>query len=196
MKKIIFLSATVVLLISISVFSCTESKTTEPKTEVKQEMSQEALIKRGEYIVLTAACDDCHSPKLGNSFEIDPERRLSGYPSNVPVKTTNTPALKDGYLLFGPGLNSAIGPWRMSFAANLTSDSTGIGAWTEEQFFNAIRHGKSKGLMNNRDLLPPMPWPVYKNLTDEDLRAVFAFLKSTKPVRNIVPAPIPPDQLK
>ena len=75
----------------------------------------------------------------------------------------------------------------MSFSANLTSDPTGIGNWTEEQFFRAIREGKSKGLAESRPLMPPMPWQQYRNLKDEDLRAIFAFLKSTKPVENRVP---------
>jgi len=47
-----------------------------------------------------------------------------------------------------------------------------------------------------RQLLPPMPWPVYRNMTDEDLKAIFAYLKTTKPVRNIVPAPIAMNEIK
>lgn len=69
----------------------------------------------------------------------------------------------------------------MSFAANITSHETGIGNWTEEQFIRALREGKYKGLPNGRLLLPPMPWPYYGQLNDEALRAIFAFLKSTKP---------------
>ena len=77
-----------------------------------------------------------------------------------------------------------------SFAVNLTSYATGIGKWKEENFLRAIRDGKFKGLENGRSLLPPMPWFVYKNMTDEDLKAIFAYLKSTKPVVNAVPAPM------
>ncbi|MBK9017330.1 MAG: hypothetical protein IPM82_26570 [Saprospiraceae bacterium] len=44
----------------------------------------------------------------------------------------------------------------------------------------------------SRPLLPPMPWFVYKNLSDEDISSIFAYLKSLPPVSNIVPAPIPP----
>jgi hypothetical protein len=97
--------------------------------------------------------------------------------------------------MFGQHFTAAAGPWGVSFAANLTSDESGIGNWTEEQFFKAIREGKSKGMDNTRPLLPPMPWENFKNLTDDDLRAMFAYLKSTKPVRNVVPAPIPPTEL-
>lgn len=56
----------------------------------------------------------------------------------------------------------------------------------------ALRKGKYKGLENARDLLPPMPWFNFSHLTDEDLKAMFAYLKSTKPVNNVVPPPIPP----
>jgi hypothetical protein len=98
-------------------------------------------------------------------------------------------AVKNGWSMFGSDFTSTVGPWGISFAANISSDATGIGNWKEEQFIRAIREGKAKGLAGNRDLLPPMPWPVYRNFSDEDLRAVFAYLKSTKPVHNVVPAP-------
>ena len=58
------------------------------------------------------------------------------------------------------------------------------------------REGKYKGLDGSRPLLPPMPWPNFAQMTDEDLKAVFAYLKSTKPVRNIVPTPIMLAELK
>src|SRR5436190_1215221 len=80
--------------------------------------------------------------------------------------------------------------------ATNTSDETGIGRWKFEQFKKAIREGKSKGLDGNRPLMPPMPWTQYRNLSDDDLRDIFAFLKSTKPIKNLVPQPIPPDELK
>ena len=85
-----------------------------------------------------------------------------------------------------------MGPWGTSFAANITSDETGIGNWTEEQFERALRHGLYKGMEGSRPLLPPMPWQNLANLKPEDMRDMFAYLKSTKPVENVVPAPIPP----
>ncbi|MCB0569092.1 MAG: diheme cytochrome c-553 [Phaeodactylibacter sp.] len=158
-----------------------------------ESMSQEQLVKRGAYLVSAIGCDDCHSPKVfgPNGPEPDMERRFSGYQEGRPLPEANKDALKD-WVLFAPDLTAAVGPWGTSFAANITSDGTGIGNWTEEQFFRAIREGKSKGLANSRSLLPPMPWPVYRNMSDDDLRAIFAYLKSTKPVHNIVPQPVPP----
>jgi len=148
-------------------------------------------VKRGAYLVSIIGCDDCHSPKrMGpQGPEIIPELRLSGYPSARPIMKPDTMAVKNGWALFGPDLTSSVGPWGMSFSANLTSDESGIGNWSEENFLRAIRKGKFKGMENTRDLLPPMPWFVYRNMTDEDLKSIFAYLKTTKPVYNRVPAP-------
>jgi mono/diheme cytochrome c family protein len=150
-------------------------------------------VKRGNYLVSSIGCDDCHSPKtMGpQGPQLDMEHRLSGYPAERPIAKVDAAALKSGWMLFSGDLTSAVGPWGMSFAANITSDSTGIGNWTEAQFIKAMREGKTKGLDGSRPILPPMPWPNFKNLTDEDLRAMFAYLKSTKPVRNVVPEPRP-----
>ena len=100
--------------------------------------------------------------------------------------------------MFGPvTIGSPIGEMIALIAVitGVTSDATGIGNWKEEQFIKAIREGKYKGLDNTRPLLPPMPWFVYKNLTDDDLKSIFAFLKSTNPVKNVVPAPKPFNKL-
>ena len=88
-----------------------------------------------------------------------------------------------------------VGPWGVSFAGNITSDVTGIGRWSEEQFKRAIQEGKFKGLEQGRGLLPPMPWQNYASLTDEDVKAIYSYLKTTKPIRNIVPGPRSLDQI-
>ena len=160
-------------------------------------MSNEDLIKKGEYLVTTIGCNDCHSPKkMGERGpEIIPELMLSGYPGDRPVQKVSAEALNSGWGLFNPDLTSFVDPWGQSFAGNLTSDPTGIGNWTEEQFKKALTQGKFKGIDGGRILLPPMPWTNWVNMKDEDVKAIFLYLKSTPPVRNIVPAPIPPDAL-
>ena len=177
-------------LVSISalVIACTSSAAKEKE---KQPMSEKELVQRGAYLVNAVGCDDCHSPKkMGpHGPEVIPELRFSGYPSERPLQAVDTNAVKNGWSMFGSDFTSTVGPWGISFAANISSDATGIGNWKEEQFIRAIREGKAKGLAGNRNLLPPMPWPVYRNFSDEDLRAVFAYLQSTKPVHNVVPAP-------
>jgi hypothetical protein len=165
-------------------------KVYEPKTETSEPVN---LVARGEQIVNYMGCHDCHSPKkmTEQGPVLDMDRLLSGHPANEKLPKYDKEILKS-YALFNMNLTAAIGPWGTSFAANLTSDDTGIGTWTEQQFFTAIRHGKFKGMEGGRTLLPPMPWEYYKNLPDADLKAIFAYLKTVKPVENVVPAPIPP----
>jgi mono/diheme cytochrome c family protein len=156
------------------------------------------MVKRGEYLVSTVGCDDCHSPKRmgAQGPEIIPELRLSGFPEKGKLPPADSNVVKLGWALMAPDLTAAVGPWGISFAANITSDPTGIGNWKEENFVYALRHGKLKGLEMSRNILPPMPWFVYKNMTDDDLKSIFAYLKTTAPVKNIVPAPKPFSQLK
>jgi hypothetical protein len=73
----------------------------------------------------------------------------------------------------------------------LTPDqTTGTGAWTEDSFIEAMRTGKHMGM--GREILPPMPWQTIGTMTDEDLKSIFTYIQSIKPVMNQVPEPIPP----
>ena len=91
-------------------------------------------------------------------------------------------------------LTTFAGPWGTSYSANISSDATGIGNWTEQQFINCIRNGKIKGIDEGRPILPPMPWPNFRKLNDTDLKAMFAYLKASKPIANVVPGPKSPGQ--
>ena len=188
MRKVNVVVAAIVIIAASTLYACSSASSEEKKEPI---MSQAEMVKRGDYLVNSVGCDDCHSPKRfgPKGPEVIPELRLSGYPSTLPIKKPDSNVIKQGWMMFAPDLTSAVGPWGISFAANITPDETGIGNWTEQNFMTAIRHGKSKGLENNRDLLPPMPWFVYKNFTDEDIKSIFAYLKSLPPVHNIVPAP-------
>ena len=195
MRKVNFVIAGAVIAIGSIVFAC-NSET--PKTEDKAPIASQAeMISRGEYLVAAIGCDDCHSPKRmgARGPEVIPELRLSGYPADRPVMPPDTGALKKGWMLFGGDLTQAVGPWGTSFSANITSDGTGIGNWTENHFITAMRTGKMKGLENGRPMLPPMPWFNFAKFTDEDLKSIFAYLKSTPPIPNVVPAPIPPSNM-
>ncbi len=84
-----------------------------------------------------------------------------------------------------------VGPWGTSFTANLTPDpETGLGRWTEKDFIQTIRTGRHLG--RGRPVLPPMPIPVYSQMTDADLKAIYAYLRTIPPIRNKVPDPLPP----
>ncbi|MCI0690797.1 c-type cytochrome [candidate division KSB1 bacterium] len=156
------------------------------------------LVARGKYLVNTSACHDCHSPKLigPNGIPmVDSTRLLSGHPAELPhpIWTPADLQERNALTMANPMLTSWAGPWGVSFTANLTPDtSTGLGEWMEETFMRAIRTGKHQGQPNGRDILPPMPWDVYRNFTDQDLKAIWAYLRSLPPVKNQVPFPIPP----
>jgi len=165
-----------------------------PEKNTIAKISDKELIKRGAYLVGVGACNECHSPKAMTPKGPVPDksRLLSGHPKDEilpPVENTNN------WVLFTLGATSFVGPWGQSFAANLTPHDTGIGSWTFEQFKKAIRHGKYKGLDGSRELLPPMPWQLYENITDEDLLALFTYLKSIQPIDNLVPSHIAPEEL-
>jgi hypothetical protein len=148
---------------------------------------------RGRYLVTVAGCNDCHTPwKVGPTGpEPDMSRMLSGHPEGFAITQPATvPA--------GPWLTSAAptntafsGPWGVSFTANLTPDAeTGLGKWTQTTFAQTIRTGRHMG--RGRKILPPMPIPMYKNFTDEDLAAIFQFLQTIPAIKNRVPEPLPP----
>ncbi|HVF81988.1 MAG TPA: c-type cytochrome [Flavisolibacter sp.] len=188
-KANLVIAAVTVITLGGTLYACNSAATKEEKDAPI--LTQAQMVERGNYLVSSIGCDDCHSPKRMGAHgpEIVPELRFSGYPADRPVQKPDSSAMKGGYMLFGPDLTSAIGPWGISFSANISSDATGIGNWTEHNFITAMRTGKMKGLENNRSMLPPMPWFNFKNLTDEDLKSIFAYLKSTTPVHNQVPAP-------
>ncbi|MCK6603614.1 MAG: c-type cytochrome [Ignavibacteriaceae bacterium] len=196
MKKQLYTFLGIAALTALIIAGCKAKVETENKP-ADTAASKEELVKRGEYLVAIAGCDDCHSPKVfgPEGPSIDMQKRLSGHPQDAELPPVNKDAMKN-WVLFGMQNTTAAGPWGISFAANITSDESGIGNWTEEQFIKAMREGKYKGLDNSRPLLPPMPWQSYKNMTDEDLKAVFAYLMTTKPVKNIVPAPVAPPDMK
>jgi hypothetical protein len=163
----------------------------------KKEMTKEEMQIRGAYLVTLSGCNHCHSPKVFTDMGPVPDttKLLSGHPA-APVLPPIDPAMvQPGKWILTPGdLTAWVGPWGVSFAANLTPDEpTGIGTWTDEVFIKAIRSGKHMGV--GRPIMPPMPWADIAKATDEDLKAIFAYLKTLPPVRNKVPDPIPPNQL-
>lgn len=178
---------------SMLLLSC--GQPAEVAVEVSPEPSKEVLIARGKYLTTLGGCNDCHSPKVMTPHGPEPDttRLFSGHPQeeklgNV-IKTNEWLVMNNGFTAF-------VGPWGISYAANLSPDDTGIKNWKLEQFITALRKGKYKGLENNRDILPPMPWQMYRHMTDEDLKAVFTYLQSVPPQKNLVPSPVPPDKIE
>jgi len=161
-------------------------------TAAKGVDARRAMIARGEHLVLSSGCNDCHTPlKMGkNGPEPDMTRMLSGHPEAM--KLPPPPAATMPWLVAAAVTNTAwAGPWGVSFTANLTPDlETGLGGWSEAEFAQAIKSGRHRG--RGRPVLPPMPIPAYRNFTDDELAAIFAYLGSVPALKNRVPEPLPP----
>jgi len=199
MRGIVVLASIVLLAFCLQAFA-QNPPTKAPPTAPAQKAAPAAPaqsqqgVDRGKYLVTIMGCHDCHSPKANN--EPDPKRLLSGHPGNeklLPVPAGLIGPDKWGTLV-NNNLTAWVGPWGVSFAANLTPDKvTGLGAWTPDMFVKALRTGKHRG--DGRTILPPMPWQLYVNVTEADLRAMFAYLMTLPPINNMVPPPIPPEKI-
>jgi hypothetical protein len=150
------------------------------------------LVARGEYLVAFGGCNDCHTPfNLSDKGPVpDMARMLSGHPENTKLPP---PDLKPGPWSAATAGNTAwVGPWGITYSANLTPDTiTGLGIWTEKMFFKAMRTGRHMG--SGRDILPPMPWQSVAALNDADLKALYNYLRTIPAISNRVPPPVSPD---
>jgi hypothetical protein len=161
-----------------------------------QQKSDPKKIKRGEYLVTAVGgCNDCHTPsKMGpNGPEKDITHLLSGHPQEMAMPPA--PNLPPGpwIVTVAATMTAWAGPWGVSFTRNLTPDKeTGLGDWTEQNFIETLRTGRQLG--KGRPILPPMPFEVYRNMTDDDLKSIYSYLRSIPPVKNKVPDPIAPSQ--
>lgn len=186
-----FYSATCILLLAMAACNAPQAKKEAVAAAMTRETTKDtALVKHGEYLVTIMGCGDCHTPKkLGPQGPIpDMDRLLSGYDAAQPLGAYDTAIARGrAWVLFNNQNTAVAGPWGVSFAANLTPDPTGIGDWSLANFKKALKEGKYKGIDGSRPLLPPMPWQNFANLSDEDIEAIFAYLRSIKPVNNLVP---------
>ena len=124
--------------------------------------------KRGAYLARIMDCGGCHTPGA-----------LAGQPDE-------TKALAGSNIGFGiPNVG-------VFYPPNLTPDrETGLGKWTDTQVIAAIRAGTRP---DGRMLAPIMPWRSYAALSDEDAKALAAYLKSLPPVRNAAPTMVGPSE--
>lgn len=147
---------------------------------------QDALLARGEYLMNgPVACGNCHNTRAPDMSFV-PGMEFAG-----------------GFRIVDMGIDA--------HAANITPDpETGIGTWSDAEIVTAIREGKTP---DGRIIWPPMPVPTYNNMSDDDVNAIVAYLKTVKPVHNEVqestyeipqqamppakgaPAPSPDDQV-
>jgi hypothetical protein len=117
---------------------------------------------------------------------------LSGHPEGMPAPDVDRKKLETQGFILTATFTSWVGPWGISYSANLTPDPTGTGNWTEDQFVYALRNMISKGLPGGRPLMPPMAMMPVKHMTDGELRAIYAYLRTVKPVKNSSVQPTAP----
>jgi mono/diheme cytochrome c family protein len=113
--------------------------------------------KRGEYLATLASCTECHTPMTPEGQFLSGMEFAGG---NMIVHENRQP----------------------SAAANLTTSPSGIPYYTEELFLEVVRTGR----VRERKLTDNMPWAHYRNMTDEDLKAIFAYLQTLAPVEHYV----------
>jgi len=121
---------------------------------------QDALLKRGEYLMNgPVACANCHTPR------------------NPDMSFREGMDFAGGFKIVDPVFEV--------YAANITPDpETGIGTWSDEEIVTAIREGKTP---DGAVVWPPMPVPTYNNMSDDDVKAIVAYLRTVKPIHNEVP---------
>lgn len=157
------------LLVTIAVAAVSCSKNTgqsgsAPADSAAQAEAAMTPVQRGQYLVTVLGCHDCHTP--GTLYGApDMSRQLSG--SELGWQ----------------------GPWGVSYARNLTPDSTGLAAWSDEEILRAVQNGVKR---DGSPIMPPMPWPDFAHLTPADAKAVVAYLRSVPPVHHVVPDRVPP----
>jgi mono/diheme cytochrome c family protein len=117
----------------------------------------ETPIERGTYLMHSVvACGNCHTPKDRDGKAIADRELAGGFEINAPIFHAVSP--------------------------NITPDKeSGIGNWTDDQIVNAIRNGKRP---NGTIIGPPMPIAYYRNMSDSDVRAIVAYLRTVKPIKN------------
>jgi len=157
------LFATVILAAS----SCTSKGTqsgSAPADSAAQAEASMTPVERGRYLTVVLGCNDCHTP--GTFYGApDMNRQLAG--SELGWQ----------------------GPWGVSYAPNLTPDSTGLASWTDEEILRAMQNGVKK---DGSPIAPPMPWPDFAHLTPRDAKAVVAYLRTLPAIHHVTPARIPP----
>jgi hypothetical protein len=197
MKKLVFFSFAAVLTYAAVFLGCKPKvEGTMSASDSTKTMAAPSPVERGKYLVnAVAGCGHCHTPwKMGeHGPEPDMSRMLSGSPEGMVMKA---PKLDMPWMgAISATFNAFATPAGIAYAKNLTPDSaTGIGKWDETTFILALRNGKDIG--TGRNILPPMPWDIFKNMTDEDLKAIYAYLRTIPAIHNQPPdavvAPPPP----
>lgn len=168
MRKLFFLSVIAVLAVAAVYITSCNTAAVDKTAEVSKEDSMNAVIARGRYLAVNVAgCADCHSM-----------RDFSKYSGPI-IKGTEG----GGGVAFDQKMAGVPG---VVYAKNITPDpETGIGTWTDDEILRAITQGINK---KGDTLFPLMPYAMYNQLAEQDLRSIIAFLRTLKPIKKEIPA--------
>ena len=181
--------------IAVAIAGCNQPPAVAPASSAPAPAAAPAPnpVDRGKMLVIGGGCHDCHTTKkMGPGGPVpDMDNILSGHPESIKISAPFKPAAGSPWTIAtNDTLTAWSGPWGVSFAANLTPDpDTGLGM-TERNFVIALKTGAHLGTA--RPILPPMPWEWYSQLGEDDLKAIYAYLKTIPAKKNQVPPPIPP----
>lgn len=199
MRKIDFHFPILVAMVAVCFLACSENKSAEQTATAQVADAPnyggfESQIEWGKHLVTIAGCNDCHTPKIltPQGPVDDTTLFLSGHPASMPAPDVDRKQMESKGLVVTATFTSWVGPWGITYSANLTPDETGLGNWTEDQFIYAIKNNISKGIAGSRPLMPPMSLMPVKEMSTDELKAVFAYLKTIKPVSNASVQPTPP----
>jgi mono/diheme cytochrome c family protein len=148
------------LLAAATVAGCSGAEEAEVEAPAVEEGAASALVERGEYLVEgIAGCGNCHTPRDANGQLIADQNLAGGFVIEEAAFT--------------------------SYAPNITPhQETGIGSWSDEEIMRAVREGVHP---SGRILGPPMSFAFYRGISDSDIRAIVAYLRSVPSVDNVVP---------
>lgn len=192
---------TALAFIAIFFYGCSDQKTAPPAGETTTAAVEkpnyggyETQALWGEHLVTIGGCNDCHTPKIMTPMgpADDTTLFLSGHPEKMPAPDVARKEMESKGLIVTQTFTAWVGPWGISYSANLTPDETGTGNWTEDQFIYAVQNSITKGLPGSRPMLPPMSLMPVKLMTVEELKAIFAYLRTIKPIKNVSVQPTPP----
>lgn len=160
----------------------------------EKEKDNNLTVEMGKLLTEEFGCVDCHTPKImRNNYLInDPDRLFSGHPEDkiLPQFPPEIIGPDKWRGLFTDSMTAWGGPWGISYSANLTPDNeTGIGKLSEKNFVSVLSLGIHSGM--NRKLMQPMPWKETSALREEDLNAIYVYLRTVEPIKNKVPDSVP-----
>jgi hypothetical protein len=199
-KRTLLISAGIVLG-ACTFYACSENSSAEANAapaaaavEKPKYGGYESQVQWGEHIVTIAGCNDCHTPKKMTPMgpANDSSLMLSGHPEGAPAPDVDRKMIESKGMVVTQDFTSWVGPWGITYTANLTPDPTGTGNWTEDQFVYALKNMVSKGLPASRHLLPPMSLMPAKDMEEAEMRAIYAYLRTIKPIKNNSVQPTPP----